>query len=722
MHTKTKLFGITAMLFGSLGIFLLAFYWFPSIFSRATAPTSTTSLAPQYTPLQHNVAVDNGIENKLKTPTDTQDVLIYLDTPTITNRVTKANRANRDTIRPEFVNELRQKSATIQQSVRSRFASAEEHKHVVVKKTFFINNVIHAQIDNEGLTQLKNTPGILQIIPNSTITLPPMTAVTAATPEWNLDKIHVPQVWSELGIKGSGVTVANIDTGVQWDHPSLKSKYRGWNGTSTDNNYNWFDTTSTSSPTPIDDNGHGTHTMGTMVGSDDTHTFGVAPEAKWIAVRACPNGICSNADLLEAGQWILAPTKVDGTNPDPSKAPDIVSNSWGGPGCQNWFSGVINSWNNAGIFSVFAGGNEGPNPDTIGSPGDNENAFSVGATDISDNAASFSSRGPSCSSFGSKIKPDIAAPGVSILSSIPYNGYTSLNGTSMATPHVAGVAALLLQYKPNLTPYEIRYALQQSATDLGSMGTDNTYGSGLINAYKAIQIVQSPIPTATPLPTPTPIISTATPIPQYPDLWIKSIVKKSNTDPVVTICNKDWGVPTGNWAYSLTNPDTNETASVNTGQPLTHNQCQDFEYYCSLSNLGYNPQVCIWPKITAFADFRNEIVESDETNNSLSVSFITPSPTPLITPTPTPTTPPTPLPTNTSTPTITPFPSVITCSNADINKDGVVNSMDNTLLQSNFFATTPSNPRADINNDNVVDLTDYSILVSKFNTSTGACK
>ncbi|MGB3701180.1 MAG: S8 family serine peptidase, partial [Anaerolineales bacterium] len=169
---------------------------------------------------------------------------------------------------------------------------------------------------------------------------------TADTPEWNISKIHAPEVWS-AGFRGQGITIGGQDTGYEWDHPALKTQYRGWDGVSVDHNYNWHDTVHDSSgnpcgsdaPEPCDDyRGHGTHTMGTMVGREDdlSNQIGVAPEAKWIGCRNMDQGIGSPATYAECYQWFLAPTDLDDLNPDPSKAPDVINNSWScpvGEGC-----------------------------------------------------------------------------------------------------------------------------------------------------------------------------------------------------------------------------------------------------------------------------------------------------------------------------------------------------------------------------------------------------
>ncbi|MBO1910834.1 S8 family serine peptidase, partial [Microvirga sp. 3-52] len=253
-----------------------------------------------------------------------------------------------------------------------------------------------------------------------------------------------------------GVVIATIDSGVQWDHPAIKDKYRGYNTETgeVDHNFNWFDAV-TGQTTPFDDIAHGTHVTGTMVGSETngTNAIGVAPGAKWIAVKAFSADGGEDADLLEAAEWILAPRDKNG-NTRVDMAPDIVNNSWsGGPGLDEWYRDVVTEWRNANIFPLFAAGNttmfNPGGPESISNPANYPESFAVGATNVNNSIANFSLRGPS--PYG-EIKPDISAPGVNIRSSIPGGKYEGgWNGTSMAAPAVAGVIALLYEVNNSLT-------------------------------------------------------------------------------------------------------------------------------------------------------------------------------------------------------------------------------------------------------------------------------
>ncbi len=325
-------------------------------------------------------------------------------------------------------------------------------------------------------------------------------AILAAEPTWGVEKIGADDVWAQ-GILGSGIVVANVDTGVQYDHPALVEQYRGNLGTDGfDHNYNWWDPTGICGDEPCDNAGHGTHTMGTMVGGDGPGLFtpdiGVAPGASWIAAKGCEDFGCSDVALLSSGQFILAPTDVDGNNADPTKRPDIVNNSWGsGPG-DEFYRDVVEAWRAAGIIPVFSAGNSGPGCDSGGSPGDFLESFSAGATDIDDEIADFSSRGPSV--FG-KVNPDVSAPGVAVSSSVPTDQYAEFDGTSMAAPHVAGTLALMLSAELALIgDFEgATLALRDTAMDIlddqcgGAEDGDpnNVYGDGRIDAAAAVALV-----------------------------------------------------------------------------------------------------------------------------------------------------------------------------------------------------------------------------------------
>ena len=293
--------------------------------------------------------------------------------------------------------------------------------------------------------------------------------ILPVTVEWGVVRIGALDLWA-LGHRGGGVVYASADTGVQWDHPALKGRYRGWKAArqKVKHAYNWWDAIHAdidgngtnpcgfSSATPCDDWGHGTHVLGTGVGDDKVgNQIGVAPRAKWIACRNMESGVGRPSRYLECFDFFLAPWDAQGLNPDPARAPHVISNSWSctaSEGCGvKSLRKAVKAARAAGIFVVASAGNSGPGCSTVASPpAIHGAAVTVAATDSTDALASFSSRGPVTVDGSNRLKPDVAAPGVGIRSSLPGGTYGAMSGTSMATPHVAGAVALLWSARPDL--------------------------------------------------------------------------------------------------------------------------------------------------------------------------------------------------------------------------------------------------------------------------------
>jgi subtilisin family serine protease len=371
--------------------------------------------------------------------------------------------------------------------------------------------------------RLEDNPVVsLQLVPQSAEGV-----VDRLTPNsWGLTKIQADQVWN-MGFTGAGAVVGGQDTGYEWQHPAIKDKYRGWNGSTADHNYNWHDAIhalingGTNScginlTAPCDDNDHGTHTMGTMTGgSDPGNTVGVAPDAKWMGCRNMESGDGTPATYIECFQWFIAPTNISNGSPDPSMAPDVINNSWGCPTSEGCNSGnfatmetVLNSVVAAGIVVVVSAGNSGSGCSTVDTPAAiYSNSFDVGATSNTSNdaIAGFSSRGPVTNYGASHMKPDVSAPGVSIYSCIGNSNnsgtytYATYSGTSMAGPHVVGTVALILSARPDLkgqvatienlikNSTVIRFASAPfCGTDNANSHPNNVYGYGRIDALAAV--------------------------------------------------------------------------------------------------------------------------------------------------------------------------------------------------------------------------------------------
>nr|MBC8231756.1 S8 family serine peptidase [bacterium] len=328
------------------------------------------------------------------------------------------------------------------------------------------------------ITAIAARPDVKEVRLNRIIQIPLPTKEEIQQAEWNIEKVRANEVWSAFGVTGAETIIANIDTGVNGIHPDLQANFRG-------GSYDFYDAINDTFTTPYDDHWHGTHTMGTACGNSASGTaIGVAPGAQWIACKALnSSGSATDEWLYRAGDWVIDP---DG-NPETDDIPDVVNNSWcDSNGSNQFYRSVVQTWIALDIFPAFANGNNGPGSGTVGAPASYPESFGVGATDINDNIASFSSRGPSPIDGG--IKPNVSAPGVNIRSSVP-GGYGRSQGTSMACPHVTGGVALLKSANPSLTVEQIKQILQDTAVDLGAAGPDNDYGWGRIDLFEAVSRV-----------------------------------------------------------------------------------------------------------------------------------------------------------------------------------------------------------------------------------------
>jgi serine protease AprX len=396
-------------------------------------------------------------------------------------------------------------------------------------QTFWAANMIVTTADRSSIESLAARADVRRIDSNNEVRWiePPETAKTTQAPsaptttEWGVDNVNAPSVWA-MGFTGAGIVIGELDTGTRWTHAALKPKYRGWNGTTANHNYNWHDAIHTGggicgpdTHAPCDDTGHGTHTAGITVGDDGAgNQVGVAPGARWIGCRNMDQGNGTPARYTECFQFMIAPTDLSGNNPDPTLRPHVLNNSWGCPASEGCTSRaeletIINNTQASGIFVVVSAGNSGPSCSTVSDPPAIYDAsFSVGAYDINNQLASFSSRGPSTFYSPNLLKPNLSAPGVSVRSS--YNSgdtaYAILNGTSMAAPHVVGAVALLWSARPQLLRdiTATKTVLQNTANPtvnvspqtcggtLSSQIPNNTFGYGRVDALAAVNAVPPP--------------------------------------------------------------------------------------------------------------------------------------------------------------------------------------------------------------------------------------
>jgi subtilisin family serine protease len=349
----------------------------------------------------------------------------------------------------------------------------------VVYRSFYIVNMLQLEADRALLLTLAGRADVARILTNPQVRMDPgpqpwESQANASQPhapqgiEWGVRKINAPDVWAQ-GFTGQGIVIAGQDTGYDWDHPALQAAYRGWDGDAATHDYHWHDAIHSDggscgpdSPEPCDDYGHGTHTMGALVGDDGgANQIGVAPGARWIGCRNMDQGWGSPATYAECFEFFMAPYPVGATpaEGDPGQAPDVINNSWSCPtyeGCDAehiaLLAQVVANVRAAGIMVVASAGNGGSGGcGTIDEPpGIYTATYTIGATNSSDSLASFSSRGPATWNGQTYAKPDIAAPGVSVRSSLSGGGYGLKSGTSMASPHVAGAVALLWSAHPAL--------------------------------------------------------------------------------------------------------------------------------------------------------------------------------------------------------------------------------------------------------------------------------
>ncbi|MGY3715109.1 carboxypeptidase regulatory-like domain-containing protein [Sutcliffiella cohnii] len=392
----------------------------------------------------------------------------------------------------EVVTSLQQNAKTSQQGIEKAIVSLEKKGKAKKKDTLWIINGITLTVSKDGLEELKNHKEIERITLDKEVPLPEITVEQSKPrlPEWGLEKIFAPKVWGDYGLKGEGIVVGIMDTGVDGNHEALRHNYRGRDG---NHQYSWIDLSGNNYATPADGHGHGTHVAGTAVGGGEGEPIGVAPEAEWIAAKIFNDGGSTTISAIhQAFEWFMAP------GGDPSKAPHVVNNSWGNANAYNTeFYEDVQAWVAAGIFPLFSAGNEGPGSQTVGSPGSFPESFAIGATDVNDQIASFSSRGPVywTDEDGNQqriIKPDVSAPGHQIYSAWPSvrgaGKYHTISGTSMAAPHVSGAIALIYQANPQLTIEEVKDILKRTARVESFMGNtpNDVYGHGIINVYQAV--------------------------------------------------------------------------------------------------------------------------------------------------------------------------------------------------------------------------------------------
>jgi subtilisin/minor extracellular protease Epr len=332
--------------------------------------------------------------------------------------------------------------------------------HGKVKYSYKYIPAVAADLPEQAIENLKKNSKIAYIEPDYKV------SALEETVPWGITRIGAPLVHTNVN-KGTGINIAIIDTGINYNHPDLYDNYKG--------GYDFVN----DDADPLDDNGHGTHCAGIIAAVDnDIGVIGVAPEADLYSLKVLDStgsGYISN--VIAAIEWAIETRK----DTDTSNDIQIISMSLGSNSGVTAYETACSQAYNSGILLVAAAGNDGNTRgtgDSVDYPAAYSSVIAVAATGSTNMRASFSSTGPAV---------ELAAPGVNILSTYQ-DGLSSLSGTSMACPHVAGTAALVLAANPSFTNGNIRGRLAKTATDLGTRGRDKLYGYGLVNAKAATAV------------------------------------------------------------------------------------------------------------------------------------------------------------------------------------------------------------------------------------------
>jgi serine protease AprX len=433
-------------------------------------------------------AIDPELSSRMDTAPPAREfaVLVKLKKPADQGVTGARNgRETRHIRAAKVVQRLKSEAESSQRDMKSMLERNERSGRARGTTPFWIFNGFAVTAQAATIRELAAHKDVAQVVEDRIFTLAAApSSSAAATQNWNLSRIGAQLLWSR-GFTGQGVVVANLDTGVDIGHAALGSKWRGGSNS-------WFDPFN-GTTVPYDLSGHGTATMGIMVGGNTSDNLvGVAPGARWIAAKIFDDASPPQTTLSkihQAFQWVLDPD----LDPATDDTPDVVNNSWDmdNPGVyDSEFAADIQSLKGAGINVVCVSGNVLlPQPaGTSTSPGNNPGAFPVGATDENDLIAYFSARGPSASD--GSFYPALAAPGAAIRSTDLYNTYVSFSGTSFAAPHVAGALALLKSAVPGLSAQDAETALKNSVVTAN--GPDNSSGYGRMDVAKAYAYLAIP--------------------------------------------------------------------------------------------------------------------------------------------------------------------------------------------------------------------------------------
>ncbi|MCJ7789365.1 MAG: S8 family serine peptidase [Candidatus Atribacteria bacterium] len=340
-----------------------------------------------------------------------------------------------------------------------------------IKYTYNLIPAIAASVPEVAIDALKKNPNITNVELDSMV----YALDDELENSWGVKHIGAGFVHDD-GNKGAGIKVAIIDTGIDYNHPDLDANYKdGYDFVNSDDD-------------PMDDEGHGTHVAGIIAAEDNNiGVVGVAPAAELYAIKVLDDtGSGYVSDVILAIQWATDPNG----NGYAEDRLDIINMSLGAKKGNIFLKWACNLAYNDGLLLVAAAGNEYGG--AVIYPAAYDSVIAVSATNSSDGLASFSSVG---------LEVELAAPGVNINSTLPGNEYSgeTWSGTSMASPHVAGTAALVWAANPGWSNEEVRIQLRDTADDLGATGWDSKYGYGLVDADEAAGVVETPLDTEAPV-------------------------------------------------------------------------------------------------------------------------------------------------------------------------------------------------------------------------------
>lgn len=435
--------------------------------------------------------------------------IVVLDSKTVINTVA-ADMSRVDRLKAVH-SQLKSHANRSQQNIVSYLdARAIEYRPYWIVNAVFIR-ASQAQVD-----QIRKMPGVADVIANkryrNRLPEPVSSSQSRGVPQWNIAMIGADRVWA-LENTGQSIVVGTADTGVFYQHPAIHSRYRGFVATEDPHDFNWFDAAcdvnDCGSPLaePADPHGHGTSTLGLIVAGLPGEELGVAPGAQWIACRNMDElGIGSLDSYLRCFEWFLAPTRTDGSDADPSRAPHVISNSWSCPVSEGCDAGQIDLLEDAvdvtlaaGIVVVAAASNAGSSCGSIQTPpAILSGSMAVGSVGMNSVISSFSGRGPVVSGGETLLKPQLVAPGSGVRTTDALGDYSSRSGTSAAAPHVAGTIALVLAQNPQLigdttsVDHLLAVTADPKTSDQGCGGLGPTaipnhvYGHGIVDAYQAV--------------------------------------------------------------------------------------------------------------------------------------------------------------------------------------------------------------------------------------------